>query len=491
MERCVVWWIKRDARLADNEALQSAIATGLPVVPLFIFEPSIISSPEYSSMHAHAQSGAIGRLREGLEMLGAGCLTSYGECEEVFAELMQHVNIVHVFSTEETGPEITFARDRRMGSWFNAHAIPWMQAGQGGTVRGCPDRERQEKIRQAHYAAIPLPSPRQLPPLPQALALISHRPIPTYDQLGFSRSRHLLQRTGEPDVAAVLTGFLGGRGAGYRYKISSPSTAFETGSRLSAHLAWGTVSSRSVFHRIRQAELDSLPGSSRAKDLKAFRARLHWRDHFMQRLESAPWMEFRPLNVLFADLPYRDDPDEYLQAWLSGRTGFPMVDACMRCLSLTGFLNFRMRAMVTSFATHALRLDWRLVNAPLAALMYDYEPGIHISQVQMQAGVTGINTLRVYSPAKQLAEQDPTLSFVRKWIPELADVSTEDVLLAGNNQIPGYIAPLLNFADETRLMKDALYSRKKSPENEPLAAEVLAKYGSRLRRRAWTSKRLA
>ena len=166
-----------------------------------------------------------------------------------------------------------------------------------------------------------------------------------------------------------------------------------------------------------------------------------------------------------------------------------MIDACMRCLSFTGFLNFRMRAMVTSFATHALRLDWKTINAPLGALMYDYEPGIHISQVQMQAGVTGINALRVYSPAKQLIDQDPSLLFVRKWLPELANIKNEDVFLAKNEHVPGYIVPIVSFADETKLMKDALYARKMSPDNARTSSEIVQKFGSKLGRRKRVSSK--
>ena len=482
MEQCTVWWIKRDARIADNLALNAAVLTGLPIVPVFVFEPSVIISPEYSSMHAHAQVSAVRALKADLKSIGSGCLIYFCECEEAFSDLAKLIAISSVFSQEETGPETTFARDRRMKIWFHENGIDWTEMGQGGVVRHSTSRAQQGVLRYAHYAALPISRPNSLPPLPSALAQLNNKAIPTLEELGFQPSRHSLQRLSEKDADSVLNSFLNERGKGYRYRISSPSTAFSSGSRLSAHLAWGTVSSRAIFHSISKAKPQFDRNQEREKDLRAFGSRLHWRDHFMQRFESAPWMEFKPLNSLYTNLPYRHDPEQYMEALLSGTTGFPMVDACMRCLSLTGFLNFRMRAMVTSFATHALRIDWKYLNAPLAARMYDYEAGIHISQIQMQAGVTGMNTLRVYSPAKQLTDQDSDLTFIRKWLPELAGISNEAIFAAGNGQIPGYFQPIINFDLETKLMKDALYLIKKSPANKIKVVSVVEKFGSRKRR---------
>jgi deoxyribodipyrimidine photo-lyase len=170
------------------------------------------------------------------------------------------------------------------------------------------------------------------------------------------------------------------------------------------------------------AQLGQRPGPDWAANLRSFQSRIAWRAHFTQKLEHAPDMEARALHRAAGDLPGRLGDGALFEAWRTGQTGLPYLDACMRYLAATGWINFRARAMLTSVATYHFWLDWRAVGHVLARRFTDYDPGIHWPQIQMQSGMSGINRLRIYNPVKQGLEQDPTGAFTRRWVPELAGV---------------------------------------------------------------------
>ena len=491
-----VWWIKRDLRVFDNPALCEAVgraeASGGPLLPLFLWEPSVLAAPESSVFHAAAQAQALEALRRRLETeYGTAILVGGLDAVEALEALHQRHPFRHLVSHRETGTEITYARDRAVAAWCRKRGVLWTQPAQGGVFRPLPDRDRREGLWAEFMKQTPLPPP-VLSPQPAWLRTLCETPFvsPANDlSPAADPGLELRQETTEPLAWATERGFLRDRAAGYQKGISSPRTAFKSGSRLSVHLAWGTISARAVSHetqrRLAALAYDPSPESFALRlGLRAFSERLHWRDHFAQRLEDEPGIEFRPPHPLYADLPCVEgaDAEARLAAFLAGQTGFPLVDACVRCASATGFLNFRMRALVTSFACHGLRLPWQTVLAPLARLWTDYEPGIHVSQIQMQAGVVGTNTIRVYSPSKQLRDQDPELDWTRSWLPELRDAPAETVLHLGepNGPIwPGYAPAVVDFAAESRQMKDVLYGRRDSPEGIAAAAIVQKRHGSR------------
>jgi deoxyribodipyrimidine photo-lyase len=304
-------------------------------------------------------------------------------------------------------------------------------------------------------------------------------------ELSVEQEKHV-QPVSETDAHITLQNFLYDRGIGYRGGISSPLSAFTVGSRLSVHLAWGTITGRTVYQKTheRMAELkalrldgDPIAGKFGAS-LRSFSSRLHWRDHFIQRLESEPEMELRSLNPAYEQLEYDNNPD-FLEAWKQGQTGYPMVDACIRCLKTTGFINFRMRAMLTSFACHLLHLDWKLIDKHMAQLYTDYEPGIHLSQLQMQAGVVGINTVRIYSPTKQIIDQDPDTVFIKKWIPELRAFSPKEIIDHREKALGNYPGQLVEWKAASSVMRKRIYAIRRTKNYKEIASQVYDKHGSR------------
>lgn len=504
----VLWWLKKDFRLADNPALTAALASGAPVVPVFLFEPAVLGGAETSGFHVAAWSEALAGLRTRLaERTGRAhetcVLAAHGDAVEAFARLREVVPFDAIHSHEEHGSSITYARDKAVAKWAEAEGVAWHEHRQTGVFRRLADRDARARRWKAFTAggALPVPPDADLrrvavPEAAHALGVPDLAPKAFGHPLTTAQWAHR-QPVSEAHAEATLTSFLTERGACYSGGISSPNLAFTCGSRLSVHLAWGTLSGRQAYHatEARQAEVAGSPldaDTQWAKSLRSFKSRLHWRDHFVQRLESAPEQEFGPLNAAYADLP--TPGDEHLDAWLAGRTGWPLVDACMRCAATTGFLNFRMRALVTSAAVHSLRIDWRKTLYPAARLWADYEPGIHISQTQMQAGVVGINQLRVYSPNKQLLDHDPNAVFVRQWVPELADVPAEAIAahpephLMGS-PVDGYPLPLVDWKANSNAMKADYFAIKERPETRALSEAVYQRHGSRrpAHLRTWNS----
>ena len=177
----------------------------------------------------------------------------------------------------------------------------------------------------------------------------------------------------------------------------------------------------------------------------------------------------------------RDFNREYFEAWKAGKTGYPMVDACMRALNATGWINFRMRAMLMSFASYHLWLHWRETSLHLARMFTDYEPGIHYCQAQMQSGTTGINSIRIYNPIKQGIDQDPNGEFIRRWVPELADMDADLIHTPwkAESKLNGYPLPIVEESTARKEAAARLYALRKSPGHRDQAKQVFQKHGSR------------
>ena len=458
-------WFKRDLRLRDHAPLAEATRFER-VLALVLIEPAWLDSPECHPRHVAYLLACLAPLREALAARGLPLLVRVGEAVTVLEALRRTHGVSHLLSHEETGPGWSYTRDKAVAAWCRAQGVAWLEWPQTGVVRRLRSRSGWAAQWACRMQAAPLPRPAGWAGLPG----LAPEPLPTLADLGLSGPVPALPPAGEAAAWAGLGSFLQGRAAGYRRALSSPLSA-ETGcSRLSEHLAFGTVSMRCVFQateRARRATADA----SLACDLTSFGARLRWHCHFMQKLEDEPAVEWRNFSRAHDGLrpgdagceaPWRQD---LFEAWCEGRTGYPMVDACMRQLRATGWLNFRMRAMLVSFAAYHLWLHWRAPGLFLARQFLDFEPGIHWSQMQMQSGTTGINTLRIYSPAKQAAEHDPEGRYRRRWLPEWGT--------------PAYPAPVVDEAAVLARAKTVLYGLRQQAEVRAEARAIQDRHGSR------------
>ena len=482
-QRALVWF-KRDLRVHDHAPLVAALGHQ-DALALFVIEPEWLQSPECDPSHLDFALGCLAELRAALTLRGMPLLVRVGSCVAVLTQLHAEVAFTHLLSHEETGPGWSYTRDVQVAAWCKTHSVLWHEFTQTGVVRRLGSRSGWAARWQARMDASLLSLDKAF----TAAVTLDQPELPTLASLGLASHGKTLQAPGEKVARLTLKTFLQERGYDYRRALSSPLTAQEGCSRLSPHLAFGTLSMRTV-HQATEVAIANTPDRAMAYALRAFAGRLRWHCHFMQKLEDEPDIEFHNFARVCDGLREDDFNDAHFAAWCEGRTGFPMVDACMRSLVATGWLNFRMRAMLVSFASYHLWLHWRQPGLFLARQFLDFEPGIHWSQMQMQSGTTGINTLRMYSPAKQAQDQDPEGLFIRRWVPELArvplpylaepwkmDISVQRMAACVIGR--DYPASIVDDKVAIQAAKDRMYGLRQSQEAREEAGAVQARHGSR------------
>ncbi len=497
-----VVWYKRDLRVADHEPLAAAAAAG-PVICVYPFEPEAWRQPEADARHYDFLVGCLRSLRHDLAARGVRLCVVRADLPEAFERLVRLAGpITAVYAHEETGTAWSYARDERVRAWLGARGIAMHEWPDNGVVRRLATRDRWSRHWHRRMQRPITPAPTRLrDAAPAAL----DEGAPAREALPLAPPTHQrIQRGGEGLAHELLASFLDERALDYRRAMSSPVTAFEACSRLSPHFAFGTLSIRQAHHGVeaRRAALrqrtDRQPGH--LASLKSFAGRLRWHCHFIQKLEDEPALEWRNLDRSCDGLRTEDrsawtpEQEAAFRRWCHGTTGYPMVDACMRALHAHGWINFRMRAMLMSFAGYHLWLHWREPALHLARLFSDFEPGIHYSQAQMQTGTTGINAPRIYSPAKQVRDHDPDGRFIKAWIPELDPLPKS--WLAEPHRLPphlqarygcrigiDYPEPVVDPASAYRKARDRIGALRRDPGQRAEAQRVYARHGSRKRPR--------
>ena len=467
-----IFWFKRDLRLLDNEPLNNAVSQKEKLLLIYCFEPSLKKNKHYTSRHWNFIKESINDLNIYLKNIDTHIHTYNKEFTDVLKEIQDEFLVKKIFSHKETGLNITFERDILLKEYCQENSIQWEEEINNGVFRGLKNRKNWIKKWRDHMIS------------PVVLFKGEKNDfinIKKNQNLKVKNSK-ILQKGGSSSGIKYLDSFLDTRHTKYQNNISKPEASRTSCSRLSPYMAWGNISTRYAWQRAKE----QIQNGKSKFQLNGFTSRLRWQAHFIQKFEMECQMEFRSVNKGYQNL-VKPINIKFISAWQKGKTGYPLVDASMRCVVETGYLNFRMRALLVSFLTHHLWQPWQSGVIHLARNFLDFEPGIHYSQFQMQAGETGINMIRIYNPTKNAKEHDKDGIFIKKWIPELKKIPTPLLFEPWKMSLidqetydykigKDYPNPIVDISETYKYAASKLWRIKSNPKVKEESSRILQKH---------------
>ena len=465
----VIHWFRRDLRVTDNTALSEAARRAEQVIPVFVLEDAFRTGPDVGAGRTTFLLQSLDSLRKNLEWLGYPLVIRHGQSIEVIPKLAKELGAEAVFANRRYEP-YALRRDDKIFNELNAmgvgfevfkDAVAWeereilTQAGNPFTV--FTPYSRAWKVR-----AWPAPRPK-LPTAKQIFPTIPSDSLPLDPaELGHPLSQ-TIQDAGEHAALETLEKFLSG--PIFRYAEQRNFPAVDGTSNLSAHLRCGTIGVRTVYAKLKAACEAATPEQQRNCDV--WLSELIWREFYLQILANFPHVTKGAFRPEYDRLEWSDNEDHF-HAWCAGRTGYPIVDAAMRCLNATGNMHNRLRMIVAMFLTKDLLIAWQQGELYFMRQLVDGDMAANNGGWQWSAG-TGTDAapyFRIFNPVSQGAKFDPKGDFVRRWVPELAHLPADLLHTPWEKPLEGYAKQYpqrIVLHEEQRAKCLAMFKRVKGP----------------------------
>jgi deoxyribodipyrimidine photo-lyase len=417
-----LWWVRRDLRLSDNQALAAALGQAGQVLPVFVLDPGLLTSPYAGEKRLAFLFDGLRALDADLRRQGSYLLVRSGDPARVLAELQRETGAGAIFAEEDFSPYAR-RRDRQVAAELPLHLTPGLTAYHPAeTVKtdGAPYTVFTP-FSKAWLArpglGAPLPAPDRIP----TPAGLPGEDIPMHP--GLPAQAPFL--AGEAEAQRRLSAFAEAALARYQHDRNRMDLAGTSG--LSPYLRFGMLSARQAVAAARQAEARAADRDAR-RGAETWLNELIWREFYVAILYHFPYARQTAFRPALRDIPWINDPEQF-SAWAQGCTGYPVVDAAMRQLLQTGWMHNRARMIAASFLAKDLLVDWRWGERHFMQHLIDGDPALNNGGWQWTAG-TGTDAapyFRVFNPLLQSLKFDPHGAYIRRFVPELRAVPDEHI----------------------------------------------------------------
>lgn len=438
MNRTLVWY-RRDLRVFDHAPLHRAASRGA-VIPVFVLDRALLLHPETAVARVAFMLECLKALDQDLRDRGGRLILRFGDPVTLLPQLVRETNADGIYAYTDCERIYGRVRDARLNRAIaqNQMKIRWFEP-----PGSFPDLMPYPAYRDRWFADMQQP----YVPTPASIVVpeeVASDAMPSLTSLGLTPDGKPIPPGGTAPARRQLQDFLDTKVDRYYWQLSYPGAEATTG--LSPYLKFGAISVRECYQT---AQTLPIADTRIARSKAQFISRLRWGSGFTQRFRYLPQLEVRSLYTVFDEEGWAFDEDLY-QAWQSGQTGFPIIDAAARCLQATGGwkqLNFRVRAIYASFLSNLLGMDWRYGALHFMRHLIDGDCPIDHYQWAMQAGVTHCidkSWTRIYNPEQTAVDRcDPDGLFIKQWVPELAHLPAAALGLPAS--FADYPKPILDY----------------------------------------------